>query len=135
MTRTVVLLASSSMLLEDVAEFEVLAKHDLFLIRLTGPYALFVRQSEWPEVHMNSRLCLSGVFASLLHAAGGAAHQRVRLLSPGVCLGLEGKVSVCHDCLETDGAQTLSVNLCTCCRIFLFRSFASGSVKKWTRPP
>ncbi|CAE7475624.1 COMT, partial [Symbiodinium sp. KB8] len=28
---------------------EVLAKHDLFLIRLTGPYALFVRQSEWPE--------------------------------------------------------------------------------------
>ncbi|CAE7298568.1 ergic3 [Symbiodinium natans] len=28
---------------------EVLLKYDLFLIRLTGPYALFVQRSEWPE--------------------------------------------------------------------------------------
>ena len=119
------------MLLEHVAEFKVLAKHDLFLIRLTGPYALFVRQSEWPEVRTNS-LCLIAV----LYATGGAAHKRVRLLSPGICLGPEGNVSVCPDSAwrRTEHRACQSTSVPAACRTFLLHSFASGSVKKWTRP-
>ncbi|CAE7264792.1 ergic3 [Symbiodinium natans] len=43
---------------------EVLLKYDLFLIRLTGPYALFVRRGEWPNARKFSRKlhCLSALF-------------------------------------------------------------------------